>query len=463
MLHVVCPNSNLPERRYVLDVVLDHWLGLPYEIVGHRRDGWVTISEPSTGSELCLADDVLGSDDLSDLPSMETIDGWMASGALADRGLPVPDEVAVLWHRTAPPSIVDVASGVTTIGFDLLGTVFAVVSGLAELAIGERDVHGRVPMRSTLLARRGLTGRPVVDELVALLDAALVDLWPRLPRRRWEFVVRPTHDIDRLSRYGPSWSTAPLALASELRRKGPRRAVSATRQAVAVRLGRARDPYDTFDSIMDASERAGVASSFFFISRYQPSDGTRVSRYDLADPELGAVLRSLDERGHTIGLHPGYRSFGDVAALRADVAALREATVAADVTLDAVGGRHHYLRWDPASSPGAWQQAGLVHDSTVGYAEAPGFRAGTSRPYPLWDHHRRRATAVEERPLLWMDTSVVAAPGGLSSEDVIRSALDLRSQCRRHGGSFTFLVHNDGYAAPGGAAVYRLLLEGGTG
>jgi hypothetical protein len=310
------------------------------------------------------------------------------------------------------------------------------------------------------LGRRELSGRPVVDEQVAVLQAAMTRLWPRLAHRTRRFRSVPTHDIDRLRRYGTTLGSAPYTVFGRLRAEGPRSALAAGKGVIDVHLRGHDDPFFSFDRLMDESESSGAVSSFNFIPRYRPRDGTPPSRYSMRSRLVAGVLRRIVERGHTIGIHPGYDSFDDPGALGHDVDAIRSAVAAAGADPACLGGRHHYLRWDPQRSPGWWDAAGLAYDSSFGFAEVPGFRAGTSRPYRLWDHVEGRATSVEERPLIWMDASIFAVdPAGLQSDAVLTDALELKQQCRRHGGDFTFLMHNDGYAAPGGQHAYRTLLH----
>jgi hypothetical protein len=226
-------------------------------------------------------------------------------------------------------------------------------------------------------------------------------------------------------------------------------------ESIGVRAGRRCDPYLTLDRIMDLAEEAGRISAFYFITRYQPADGTALSRYSMVDPTALELLGRIRGRGHEIGVHAGYRSFRDPEALRADKSTLAEAAERAGVQVGAPGGRHHYLRWDPAHSPRSWEQAGLVYNSSVGFAERPGFRTGTSRPYKLWDLTNRRPTTVEERPLIWMDASIDQP---FTEAAVAEEAIQLRDSCLRFGGDFTFLVHNDELTAPGGEDLFKTLL-----
>ena len=47
--------------------------------------------------------------------------------------------------------------------------------------------------------------------------------------------------------------------------------------------------------------------------------------------------------------------------------------------------RQHYLRWRAPTTWQNWEDAGLDYDSTVGYADHVGFRAGTCYEYPIFN------------------------------------------------------------------------------
>ena len=216
MLRVTGPATNRAERAYVFDVVLGRWLGLPFTYEAGERDRTVLRLHGQPGS-VKVVDSLLASD-VDELDALPAVDDevWVDSGAsndfpLVDARLPVlygpaPDQLAVV-NRT-----VEGDGRNLEIGLDVFGTIFALLTGLEDRFVSERDEHGRVPLAPTLLARRGLNEVPVVDQLVELLWAALSTAWPQLRRRVRTSVVRVTQDVDRISKFG-SRTPGHLALA----------------------------------------------------------------------------------------------------------------------------------------------------------------------------------------------------------------------------------------------------------
>lgn len=292
-------------------------------------------------------------------------------------------------------------------GDDLLGNAFFVLTRYEEAVLPDRDEHGRFPAPASVLVREGLIEQPVVDEWAATLRRAL-GLEPR-----GRFRVVPSHDVDY------PFASARLR-ASELRRGGWRAALP-------------RDPFDTFDLLMDASERRGLRTAFYVIA-----DETI---YSLDDPKVRELLRRIHRRGHELGLHPGYSSFRDPEELRRQFERLVAVCAEEGIRQDAWGGRQHFLRWEPATWA-AWEAAGLAYDSSVCFSARPGFRAGTCHEYPAFDLHASRELRLTERPLVLMDTPTLDRLG-LPDDELVRLIERLRDACRTAAGAFTVLWHNN--------------------
>ncbi len=464
-LHLTIPEANQAQRRYIIDVLIGRWLGLDHVVEVEPAATLTTMTLGDEPGELRLVEGLLGHPlDEAGRQRVTSDDGWVDPGPLAadTSGVGTADarkRVPVLYGELPAAATRTIEEGVS-IEIDLLGTSFAMLTGLEDRFIPERDVHDRVPVTSTLVHRRGLVSHPVVDELAELLWAAMASLWPRLTRQHRQGTLRVTQDVDRIGKFGRAgFSDLALSTVAGLRRGGVSESMRSLRAGLEVRAsGRSHDPYFTFESFMDRVEGYGYRAEFYFICRYDSQDGTRLGQFQIDDPFTGELLREIHRRGHGLGVHPSYRSHLDVAAIKADAAALIHAAAGVGIELGPLGGRHHYLRWDTHHSPGCWQAAGLVHDSSVGFAESFGFRAGTSKPFPLWDHQSQVATEVEERPLLYMDATLATLGLGLGQSETADQLLALRDRCLRYGGDSTFLVHNDGFALPGADELLSALL-----
>jgi hypothetical protein len=88
-----------------------------------------------------------------------------------------------------------------------------------------------------------------------------------------------------------------------------------------------------------------------------------------------------DHNVREVGLHYSYGSFLNNDALRKEIVELKKVIIESGGVWKKIGGRAHYLRWKYPDSLEQYGDTDLYYDSTLAYAEIPGFRAGTSREY----------------------------------------------------------------------------------
>jgi len=467
-LIVHAPHTHVAERRYALDVVLREWLGVGYDLAFHDRPGvTVQLKGDSQARELALPDVFFATpaeDWLTErsMPPVQLarVDPAPRLGAYAGAGGPESAKLPVLfgdavgeghaWKRTDSGLVLAV---------DVFGSVFFLLTRYEEIVGHVRDRHDRFPASASIATREGFLHRPLADEYVDLLWLAMHTLWPSLSRRATAFRLRLTHDVDQpWAALGQGLGAVAHATGGDLlRRRDLGLAARRVRSLIDARSGRVdRDPFNTFADLMDISERHGLTSVFYFMAGNSPTDFD--FRYRLSDPQLIDLLRSVHERGHEIGLHASYVSHRSPTRIRAEFDALQESCRVAGFDQATWGVRQHYLR---LASPDTWRyqaSAGLAHDSTLGFAEQIGFRAGTCREFPLYDAVRGCRLNLVERPLAAMDATLLEYMD-LSFDEAAIRAKALVQTCRQHNGDAVVLFHNSTLAGRRSAARYRSLVE----
>jgi hypothetical protein len=472
-LVVTAPKGYEPERQYILDLVLREWLGLDY-VLGESAEPWVEIGlHGAPRGRRVRIPNLLFATSASD---------WLTERSMpktplrrvADLGIPpAPDArgVVVDGQRLADPLPVPCALPGDELPFavtrgdtveltvDVLGSAFFLLTRYEEVARPAEDDHGRFPAFASLASVANFLERPVVDDLVEMLWWALHAQWPELVRHRSEFRLHLTHDVDQpWSVEGLSSREAMRSLAGDvLRRRDGELALRRARSiAESHRPEASDDPFDTFDMLMTASERAGLRSTFYVQSggRHAANGPT----YDIADPRIGKLLRRIGARGHTIGLHGSYESYDSAERIRAELSWLVDACREAGIVQDHWGVRQHYLRF---ATPGSWraqEAAGLVSDSSLGFADAIGFRASTCREYPAFDLEERRPLKIREQPLTAMDVTLLSYLGW-DHETTSARTREIVRRSRSHGGEAVVCFHNSSLPRRRDQAVYRDLVE----
>jgi hypothetical protein len=219
------------------------------------------------------------------------------------------------------------------------------------------------------------------------------------------------------------------------------------------------DPFNTFDWIMDCSERHGLTSAFYFIcGRTDPS---KDAGYEPEHPAIRALMRRIHERGHEIGLHPSYNAYRDPDVVAGEARRLKRVCGEEGIRQDEWGGRMHFLRWETPTTLYGWERAGMTYDSSLSYADRAGFRCGTCFSYPAFDAVSNKALRLRIRPLIAMEQSVIGTAqmnlgAGKSAQEKF---LELKNACRAVQGCFTLLWHNSQFDSADRRALYASLLD----
>ncbi len=165
-----------------------------------------------------------------------------------------------------------------------------------------------------------------------------------------------------------------------------------------VYLGWSDDFWLEFDRYLEIEK--GLHPTYFFIPfkncpgslKNGPAPVHRAAKYDVLENK--ADLRKLMRQGCEIGLH-GIDAWQSVEAALVESNHIRKITEQATI-----GVRMHWLYFDQ-DSPQTLDSAGFSYDSTFGYNDALGFRAGTTQVFrPLGVDH------LLELPLNIQDTAM---------------------------------------------------------
>jgi hypothetical protein len=305
-----------------------------------------------------------------------------------------------------------------------------------------RDAHGRLQAKHSAAGASGYLDRPIVDEYGLAFEQAMGLLFPSWKKTPRKLRIKLSHDADHIG--------IPFRWRTALRHSVRSRAIHNSFRDVFSRLGGVEPAeLSSIRSIAVASKRHGLKSAVYWkASPPGPND----SGYDPRHTKVRQVVSWLDEFGAESGIHPGYNTFRSPEKLRREVAILRDTL--GDRPL---GGRQHYLRWSPDSWID-WENCGLAYDSSVGFADHIGFKAGTCIPYRPWLFPLNRRADLLEIPLLVMDRTLLEYMS-LSKGEAIYSVKQMLDRCRMVGGVFTILWHNDSFLNPLYHDVYLGLLE----
>jgi len=252
-----------------------------------------------------------------------------------------------------------------------------------------------------------------IDLLRTLITSAGIELVeiPPIPKG-FRFIVCLTHDVDHPSIRGHKWDHTVLgflyratvgSVGRFLRgRMTPHDLMSnwlAALKLPLVQLGLAKDFWREFGKRYLELEE-GRPSTFFVIPfKDRPgkkgnarAPAFRASRYGAED--IANELRELQSQGCEIGLH-GLDAWGDSEQGREELRAIQALTGNSEI-----GVRMHWLYYEQ-ETPCRLEQVGASYDSTIGYNDTVGYRAGTTQAYKSLG-----AEHLLELPMHAMDTAL---------------------------------------------------------
>jgi hypothetical protein len=307
---------------------------------------------------------------------------------------------------------------------------------------GPRDEHGRFRAEWSSLDP---------------LDPPLERLRRKLGLEQRGFAVALTHDVDTPWR----WTSIGVrgAAARVKRNVLQTHLAPALREATALAAApvhrlRGTDPNWRFEQIVAEERSKGAHGSTFFVlaGHHDPHDGAAPETYDELRPRLVETILNADAE---VGLHGSYTAADDPACLAREKETLERLAGPVD------GHRYHYLRADPHRNIA---NLDFRYDTTLGFPDAVGFRAGIARPFRPWDFARDGPAEVLEVPLAAMDATLAEERYlGLSAKRAEPHLTALLDWAAANGGAFAILWHPDRFdplTSAGWDRLYSRVLEG---
>ncbi|MEQ9188481.1 MAG: hypothetical protein RLP15_12150 [Cryomorphaceae bacterium] len=316
------------------------------------------------------------------------------------------------------------------LGFDPLAAIFYLLSRYEEYLPHRKDEHGRFLSEQSVLVEANCHQVPLVELYVDRLFEWLAGFYPSLKRSKSSYTPWVTLDVDQLF---------------SMKAKGlVRSVVSTARDALrgrlmertSVMLGRKSDPNDIYDRV-DAILQPKQLRPVFFMQVGESS------RYDVNNPpHLYDVRQRINEIALSgeIGLHPSYYSSERDGTIARELERLRQ------ITSSGVSkSRQHFLRFILPQTFRTLAESGVTDDFSIGFHDRNGFRAGTCKPFGLFDLEKDETIQLTMYPMAWMD--LVATRNFPREQDAWEELDRLLSAVKAHGGHFVSTWHPDVMAA----------------
>ncbi|MDP4209743.1 MAG: polysaccharide deacetylase family protein [Bacteroidota bacterium] len=336
------------------------------------------------------------------------------------------------------------------IPFDPFAAAFFMVSRYEEYRPQHYDQHQRVMASESVAFQNNFLEIPVVDHWAMFLKQLIEEYYPKFvfPERKYTYI--PTIDVDIAYAY---------RYRSFLRTSGAVAKAIIKRNKNDLKLrwdtliqGDA-DPFDTYDLFSEWHKQYGLNPVYFFlVGQYGPYD-KNISPFH---PSIRKLIHEIGNNNN-VGLHPSYGSNANIKILNNELKIL-ESILGRKVTAS----RQHFLKLNLPETYQRLIDCGITEDYTMGYADAPGFRAGTCTPFPFYDLRTETETTLMVYPFQVMDGTLNHYKK-FSVLEALETMSLLINEVKKVNGTFISLWHNESLGEmrewEGWRVVYQQLLS----
>ena len=328
------------------------------------------------------------------------------------------------------------------IGVDIIGSIFYLLSGYEETQTNKRDSHNRFMSRYSFLSKDNLILRPIVNEYIEFLFAAIKYLIPEFitPNRNFKKLI--TSDVDQP--YNPDINNLRGLLKGFLKyfikKDYTDNPLNILKNYFYFKFGTIdndRD-YNNFQWMLDINnEKQNKLIFFFLVNKIRNKfDGY----YSISEKPIKNLIKRILEHGHEIGIHFSYDTFKNKQKFKEEFREFKK-----EFLFTSKKSRQHYLRWCSINTPQLLEYTGVKNDFTLGFSDHIGFRSGTCFEHKLYDLINRKSLEIYETPLIVMDVSLYSENYmNIGSKNEIIDLIDqLVKECKHYKGIFSVLWHNN--------------------
>lgn len=428
MIKVHVPNNNINERKYILDIMVKDFLGLDYELALGSEHWEIEIEN---GIKIIFEDHFFNKypEDLEylDLSNIPTAVKYIKNEFTSE------DDIPVIYGTDK----LDISDEYIVCGIDIFASSFFMLTRWEEYVNKTRDKHDRFPAYSSLAFKNNFLNRPVVNEYVEILWHMLLSVGYNGSRKQHVYKQFLTHDVDIPLKYPSILSGFREILGDIIKRKDLKRVFQNVNLKLKTHFKLSKDPYDTFDYLMNMSDKIGIKSYFFFMGRgITPFDNF----YKSKSKHTKDLVYKISEKGHFIGMHPTYGAYNNSQQFAKEKKELEKV-----FNLKITTGRQHFLRFEVPTTWQLWEDNGMTWDSSMSYADKEGFRCGICYDFNVFNVLTREKLKLLEKPLIVMEGSFSAYQKDITPKDMVSEILLLKNTVKKYDGNFVFLWHNSSF------------------
>jgi len=297
---------------------------------------------------------------------------FQASGLLSKKGINEL-KVEVGEYKNIPTLFPFQNAQVSALPFDVFSAVFFMLSRYEEYLPHRRDRHDRFMAEEGIAFKHKFLQTAVVDRWIILIGELIETTFSELNIQERYYRHLPTVDIDNAYAY---LQKGLLRQVGSLSRSVVQMNWLRLQNQVEVLLGRRKDPFDTFNYLRNLQKKHKIKPIYFFLLADYGINDKNIS---YQNRKFQGIIKTVADYAE-IGIHPSYASNARRKKLGSEVRRLERI-----VKREVVKSRQHFLKLKLPDTYRNLIDHDIAEDHTMGFAEYPGFRAGTCTPYLFYD------------------------------------------------------------------------------
>ena len=314
-----------------------------------------------------------------------------------------------------------------SIPFDIFAASFYLISRYEEYLPHLKDVYGRFSHQESIAHKNNFLEDPVIDIWALKLKESLRSFFPNIIFDDRKFNLKTIIDVPSVYYYKNKGFLRTIGgVFTDLVRLKPKNIY--TRLLVLFRLQ--KDPYDTFNWIINKQKQVSDKFLFFFL----------VGKFSTYDKNISLVKQpfintiKLVSDYSIIGLKLSFFALSNLNILKKEKADI-ESITNRDLTIS----RNSFSKVNLPVNYRNLIKLNIREDYTMGYVNKIGFRASTCTPFLFYDIDNDIQTPLLINPYNLMDYSLLNINSFLDKKEKVIETIE---KVKSVNGTFTSIFHN---------------------
>ncbi|MGI6718382.1 MAG: polysaccharide deacetylase family protein [Bacteroidales bacterium] len=404
--------------KYTFDFIFTEILLIPHQLMDNKEDflqseGYKIIYSQTSFSEMpfIYRHDIMISNDIDEVHFEE------------DK----INDIPVIFSYNREDSFLN---------FDVFSAVFYMISRYEEYLIHTKDIHGRYDYSNSIAYKLGVLDVPIVHIWANLLKDKLLKMYPDIEFEERKYQFLPTIDVDLAYKHiYKGFLRTTGGIFKSLFKQDFKQA----HEKILCIFKLKKDPYDTFDNILELKKEYNINMIFFFLLA---NEGKFDKSNDPNNNFFQQLIRKIYDYAE-IGIHFSYNSVENINLMESEKLLLQEI-----IHSNVIFSRQHFLRFNLPLTYQNLYDNDIRNDFSMGYASITGFRAGVCIPFKFFDLEANAQTNLVLYPISVMDGTLFQYMH-LSYPEAIEEIKRIVEVIRKHNGLFIPLLHNSSLSDEG--------------